>query len=145
MAFLTAYVATLASSLLLSWNLDLRRGSLILLGKWPFFNLRNLSLSLRLHPLLLLTKKLLLQRARSNMMPFNLALEAHNLGQILDLSLALLLLVYLGLLLLVGVESKSTLVIGASLNTQHIVKCGLPNMTLFQVFLQGSDLGIELI
>ena len=79
------------------------------------------------------------------MMPLNLALEANNLGRILDFVLALLLVALaLGLVLVIGVESKSTLVIGASLNTQHIVKCGLPNMTLFQVFLQRSDLGLEL-
>ena len=77
------------------------------------------------------------------MMPFKLALEANNLGRVLDLFLALL-LVALGLVLVIGVESKSTLVIGASLNSQHIVKYGLPNMTLFQVFLQRSDLGLEL-
>ena len=40
---------------------------------------------------------------------FNFALEANNLRRILDLFLALL-LVQLGLLLLVGVESKSTFV-----------------------------------
>ena len=49
------------------------------------------------------------------MMPFNLTLEASNLGRILDLFLALLLLILnLGLVLVVGVESKSTLVIGRS-------------------------------
>ena len=79
------------------------------------------------------------------MVPFNFALETNNLGRILDLFLALVLLDRLGLVLDIGVESKSTLVIGASLNTQHIVKCGPPNMTLFQVFLQRSDLGLELI
>ena len=136
-ALLTAYVATFASSFLLSWNLSLRRIILILLGKWPSFNLRLL-------PLLLLTKGLLLQRAGSNMVPFNFALEANNLGRIFNLFLALFLLVELGLVLVIGVESKSTLVIGASLNTQHIVKCGVPTMTLFQVFLQRSDLGLEL-
>ena len=113
---------------------------MILLGKRLFFNLRNL----RLLPLLLLTKMLLLQRARSNMVPFNFALEANNLGRVFNLFLALVLLDRLGLVLVIGVESKSTLVIGASLNTQHIVKCGLPNMTLFQVFIQRSDLGLEL-
>ena len=118
---------------------------MILLGKRPFFNLRNLSLNLRLLPLLLLTKRLLLQRARSNMVTFNFALEANNLGRILDLFLARVLLVILGLDHNIGVESKSTLVFGASLNTQHIVKCRIPNMTLFQVFLQRSDLGLELI
>jgi hypothetical protein len=56
------------------------------------FNLRPLRL-------LLLTKRLVFQRTRSNMVPFNFALEANNLGQILDLFLALLLLVYLGLVL----------------------------------------------
>src|SRR5664279_3186309 len=76
-------------------------------------------------PLLILTKRLLLQRARSNMVPFNLALEANNLGRILDLFLALVLvdLVFLldiGLILIICFESKSTLVIGGSLHTQHI-------------------------
>ena len=96
--------------------------------------------------MLLLTKCLFLQRARSNMVPFNFALEANNLGQILDLFLALLLLVYFGLLLVVRDKSKSTLVIGGFLHSQHIVKCGLPLVTLIQVFLQRSDLGqIELL
>ena len=85
-------------------------------------------------PLLLVTNGLLLQRATSNMMPFNFALEANNLGRILDVFLALL-LVHLGLLLLVGVESKSTFVIGGFLHTQDIVECGIPFMTLFQIFL----------
>src|SRR3954467_526540 len=76
------------------------------------------------------------------MMPFNLALEANNLGRILDLCLALLLIGH-GLLI-VGVESKSTLVIGGFFPTQNLVKFGLPFMTLFQVFLQKSDLGLEL-
>ena len=70
--------------------------------------------------LLLVTNGLLLQRARFNMMPFNFALEANDLGRILDLFLALL-LVALGLLLLIGVESKSTFVIGGFLHTQDIV------------------------
>ena len=61
-------------------------------------------------PLLLVTNGLLLQWARSNMMPFYFALEANNLGRILDLFLALL-LVHLGIIL-IGVESKSTFVIG---------------------------------
>ena len=69
------------------------------------------------------------------MVPFNLALEASNLGRILDLFLALL-LVNLGLVLVVGVESKSTLVIGGLLHTQHVVKCTLPFMAL--------SLGLEL-
>ena len=85
-------------------------------------------------PLLLVTNGLLLQWARSNMMPFDFALEANNLGQILDLFLALP-FVHLGLLLLIGVESKSTFVIGGFLHTQDIVECGFPFMTLFQVFL----------
>jgi hypothetical protein len=72
------------------------------------------------------------------MVPFNFALEANNLGQILDLFLALLLLllVYLGLVPVIGFESKSTLVIGGYLHTQDLVECGLPFMTIFQVFLQ---------
>jgi hypothetical protein len=77
------------------------------------------------------------------MMPFFLALEANNLGRILDLFLALLLVVDLGLLI-VGDESKSTLVIGGLLHTQHIVKFGLPFMTLLQVILQRRDLSLEL-
>jgi hypothetical protein len=64
------------------------------------------------------------------MMPFNLALEANNLGQILDLVLALLLLVALGPVLVIGVESKSTLVIRGFLHTQNIIECGFPFMTL---------------
>ena len=96
---------------------------------------------LYLLPLLLVTNGLLLQRARSNMMPFNFALEENDLGQILDLFLALL-LVALGLLLLIiGVESKSTFVFGGFLHTQDIVECGFPFMTLFQVLLQRSEIG----
>jgi hypothetical protein len=67
-----------------------------------------------------------------------------TLGQILDLVLALLLLVALGLVLVIGVESKSTLVIRGFLHTQNIIKCGFLFMTLLQVFLQTSDLGLEL-
>ena len=78
------------------------------------------------------------------MVPFNLALEASNLGRILDFNLALL-LVSFGLVLVVGVVSKSTLFIGGLLNTQHVVKCGLPFMTLFQAFLKRSGLSLELI
>jgi hypothetical protein len=76
------------------------------------------------------------------MVPFNFALEANNLGQILDL--ALLLLVALGLLLVIGVEFKSTLVIRGFLHTQNIIECGFPFMILLKVFLQTSDLGLEL-
>src|SRR5664279_3855629 len=83
-------------------------------------------------PLLILTKRLLLQRKRSNMMTFHLALEANNLGRILDLFLALLL------------ENGLVLVIGGFLHTQQFVKCGLYHMTLLQAFLQRSDLGLEL-
>ena len=86
-------------------------------------------------PLLLVTNGLLLQRARSHMMPFNFALEANDLGRILDLFLALF-LVNLGLLLLIGVASKSTFVIRGFLHPQDIVECGLPFMTHFHVFLQ---------
>ena len=105
-------------------------------------------LNLRPLPVLLLTKRILIQWERPNMVPFNLALEANNLGRILDLFLALVLvdlvlLLIIGLLVIIGVESKSTLVIGKSLHTQHIIKCGLL-MTCFQVFLQRSDLGLEL-
>ena len=99
-------------------------------------------------PFLHHTKRLLLQWARSNMVPFFLALEANNLGRILHLFLAPLLVVLdlvrtIGLLI-IGVESKYTLVIGGFLSTQHLVKCGLPFMTLFQVFLQRRDLALEL-
>ena len=100
-----------------------------------------MTLNLRQLPFLLLTKRLLLQRARSNMVPFNFALEANNLGRIFDLFLALLLVVLdpiltIGLLLDVGDKSKSSLVIGGFLHTQDIVECGLPFMTVFQVLLQ---------
>ena len=75
-------------------------------------------------------------------MPFNLALEANNLGRNFNLFMALL-LVELGLVLVNENESKSTLVIGKSSHPQHIVKGGPPFMTLFQVFLQRSDLCLE--
>ena len=140
MALLTAYVASYSLLLLLTRFLHNGIISLILLGKWPFFNLRlGMALNLRLLPFLLLTKRLLLQWARSNMMPFNFALEASNLGRIFDLSLALLVLGAFGLLLVVGDKSKSALVIGGLLHTQHLVKFAFPFMTLFQVFLQRSD------
>ena len=77
------------------------------------------------------------------MVPFNFALEANNLGRILDLFLALL-IVALGLFILIGVESKSTFVIWRLFPTQDIVKCGLPFMTFFLVFIQRSDLGLEI-
>jgi hypothetical protein len=51
------------------------------------------------------------------MMPFNFALEANNLGWIFDLSLAHLLLVNLGLVLVVGDKPKSTLIIGGFLHS----------------------------
>jgi hypothetical protein len=70
------------------------------------------------------------------MVPFNFVLEANNLDQILDLFLALLLFVYLGLVIVTRDKSKSTLVIGGYLHTQDLVECGLPFMTFFQVFLQ---------
>ena len=74
------------------------------------------------------------------MVPFFLALEANNLGLVLELFLALLFVVLdlvrtIGLLV-IGVESKSTLVIGGFLHTQDLVECGLPFMTFFQVILQ---------
>ena len=70
-----------------------------------------------------------------------LALEACNAGIILDLVLSLLL--FLGLLV-VGDETKSTLVMRGFLNTQDSVESGISFMTHFQVFLQISDLGLEL-
>jgi hypothetical protein len=77
------------------------------------------------------------------MVPFNFALEANNLGWIIDLSLALI-LVNRGLLLVVGDKPKSTLIIGGFLHTQHIVEFRFPFMTLYQVFIQRRDLGLEL-
>ena len=62
-------------------------------------------------------------------MPFNFALEANNLGRIFNLSLSLILLVDVGLLV-VGDITKSTLVIGELLNTQHLVKFGLEASSL---------------
>src|SRR3954468_8730399 len=115
---------------------------LILLRKWPNFNL-GLNMNLWTLPLLLLTQVLFLQWTRSYMMSFNLALEANNLGRILDLVLALI-LVYIGLVLVIGVESKSTFIIRGFLHTQDIIECGFPFMTLFQVIPQGSDLSLEL-
>src|SRR3954470_4861630 len=94
-------------------------------------------------PLLLLTQVLFLQWTRSYMMSFNLALEENNLGRILDLVLALL-LVCIGLVLVIGVQSKSTFIIRGFLHTQDIIECGFPFMNLFQVIPQGSDLGLEL-
>ena len=70
-----------------------------------------------------------------------LALEACNVGIILDLVLSLLL--FLGLLV-VGDETKSTLVMRGFLTTQNIVESGISFMTHFQVFLQNSDLSLEL-
>src|SRR3954462_13153838 len=83
-----------------------------------------------------------------DMMPFFLALEANNVGWILDLILAILLVVLVlqldsGLVLDIGVESKPTLVIGGFLHTQDFVECDLPLMTLFQVILRRSDLSLE--
>jgi hypothetical protein len=42
-----------------------------------------------------------------------------------------LLLVFLGLVLVIGVESKSILVIRGFLHTQYTIECGFPFMTLF--------------
>ena len=64
-----------------------------------------------------------------------LALEASNVGRTLDLILSLLLV--LGLLL-IGDEIKSYFVLRVLLHTQYITT------TFFQVFLQTSDLGLEL-
>jgi hypothetical protein len=63
------------------------------------------------------------------MMAFDFALEANNLGRILDLLLTLLLLEGFGLPIVVGDKSKSTLVIGRFLCTQHLVEFRLPFMT----------------
>src|SRR3954470_987650 len=77
------------------------------------------------------------------MMSFNLALEANNLGPIIDLGLAIL-LVSLGLVLVIGVESKSTFIIRGFLHIQNIIECGFPFMTLFQVIPQRGDLGLKI-
>ena len=61
----------------------------------------------------------------------------------IDLFLALL-IATLGLVFDIGVESKSTLVIGGFLYTQHVVKCGLPFMTFLHIFLQRSGLCLVL-
>ena len=100
-------------------------------------------------PSLLPTKRILLQWAIPHMMPFFLALEEHNVGRILQLSLALLLVALVlqrisGLALGVGVESKPTLVTWGTSHTQHLLECGLPFMTPFQVILKRSDLSLEL-
>ena len=78
-----------------------------------------------------------------------LALEAHNVGRIHHLTLAILVVALVlqlvgGLVLNIGVESKPTLFIGGFLHTQDIIECGFPFMTLFQVIPQGSDLSLEL-
>ena len=144
MALFAAYVASSSLPYLLNRFLHNESISLLLFGKWPFFNLRlSMSLNFRLLPFLLLAKRLLLQRAGSNMVPFNIALEANNLGRVFDFFLALLVVDH-GLLLVVGDKTKSTLVIGGLLNTQHFIKFGLPFMTFYQVFPQRSDLGLEL-
>ena len=61
------------------------------------------------------------------MMSFYFALEANNVGRMLGLFLALLLdviglLLAFGLVLLIGVESKSTLDMGRFLQTHHLVE-----------------------
>jgi hypothetical protein len=61
------------------------------------------------------------------MMPFDFAVEANNLGWILDLFLALLLLEDFGLILVVGDKSKSTLVIGGFLCTQILSSLDFPS------------------
>ena len=96
MTLATAKVATSTLLFLLNRLLNLRSIGLSLLRRWPLFN-SWLSTRLNKRPLpkLLLTKRLLLHWARSNMMPFNLALESNNLGWILDFVLALLLLLLL--------------------------------------------------
>ena len=60
-----------------------------------------------------------------------LALEACDVGRILDLVLSLI--PFLGLLV-VGDETKSTLVMRGFLTTQNIVESGISFMTHFQVF-----------
>src|SRR4051812_2442129 len=147
MPLLTAYVASSTLAIfLLRRSHNSRKSSSSPLSKRPINDLRWI---LRPLPLLLHTKRLFLQWARSNMVPFFLALEANNVGRILDLILAILLVVLVlqldsGLVLVIGVESKPTLVIGGFLHTQDFVECDLPLLTLFQVILQRSDLSLEL-
>src|SRR3954469_4396580 len=146
MPLLTAYVASSSLVVFLLGRSCTMKKSLRLLVKWPILILWR---SLRPLPPLLLTKRLLLQWAIPHMMPFFLALEAHNVGRILHLSLALLLVALVlqrdsVLALGVGVESKPTLVTWGASHTQHILERGLPFMTPFQVILQRSDLSLEL-
>src|ERR1041385_3583519 len=70
-----------------------------------------------------------------------LAFEANNVGLILDLVLSLL--IVLGLLL-VGYKTMFTPILREIVYTQDIVECGFPIIELLQVFLQTSDLGLEL-
>jgi hypothetical protein len=60
------------------------------------------------------------------MVLFNLALEANDLGRILDLLLEILVALALELVLVIGVESKLTLIIGKLLHTQHIISADFP-------------------
>src|SRR3989337_3311022 len=70
-----------------------------------------------------------------------LSVEACNVCLILDFVLSLIL--FLGLLV-IGSETKTTLVSRGFLNTQDSVESEISFMTHFQVFLQISDLGLEL-
>ena len=79
------------------------------------------------------------------MVPFNIALEANNLGRVFDLFLALLLIVDLGLLLVVGDKTNSTLVIGGLLNTQHLVKFGLPFMILKGIVTENNNFSYTIL
>src|SRR3954466_5616195 len=147
MPLLMAYVASSNLAIfILRRSHNSRKSSSSPLRKRPVNDLRW---GLRPLPLLLHTKRLFLQWARSNMVPFFLALEANNVGRILDLNLAIFLVSLMlqldsGLFLDIGVESKPTLVVGGFLRTQDFVECDLPLMTLFQVILQRSDLILEL-
>jgi hypothetical protein len=58
------------------------------------------------------------------MVHFDLAIEENNHGWILDFLWTLILVV-------VGDKSKSSLFVGGFLHTQHIVKFGLPFVTLY--------------
>jgi len=65
------------------------------------------------------------------MVPFFLALEANNVGRILDLILAILLVVRVlqfdsGLVLDIGVESKPTLVIGDFCTLRILLSASFP-------------------
>jgi hypothetical protein len=85
-----------------------------------------MALNLRPLPLFLHTNRLLLQRTRSNMVPFIFALEANNLGQILDLFLSLL-LIYFGLLLIIEINPSSLFSFGDFCTLKILLSVDFPS------------------